>query len=143
MLRELSVDSWYLDQPPAPLAHLRRLHVARIYPPPEGAAPLLRLADAAPRLDVLAWNGAYPTWWDGCPDPARAAAVEGHPCLRQLRVSVQDEAWLRAIPRLPALSTLALYMHPRLFEGKEVEGGASATAWPQRVSVYPAQCKRL
>ena len=133
VLRELDAGSWY--QPPAPLAHLTRLDLFSVHPPPEGAAPLQRLADAAPRLEVLKWYN--------CRDPALAAAAQGHLCLRELRVSGQEEAWLRAVPRLPALSTLDLQMHPRLFEGEEVEGEPSATTWLLCVCSWLVQCKRL
>ena len=33
-LRELEVESWYLDQPTGPLPHLTRLHMAEIFEPP-------------------------------------------------------------------------------------------------------------
>ena len=72
-LRELEVESWHLDQPPAPLPHLTRLHATDIDVPPDGAVPLRRLAAAAPRLEVLDWFSGF--------DPAIAKAAEGHPCL--------------------------------------------------------------
>ena len=100
-LLELEVDSWHLDQPPAPLAHLTSLHAVNfsdaddLCAPPGGTPPLRRLVAAAPRLEVLSWRNGR--------EPSVAAAAEGHPCLRELYVSGDEEAWFRAIPLLPAL----------------------------------------
>ena len=134
-LRELEVYSWYLDQPPAPLAHLTRLHTEYLKKPPQSTTPLRRLATAAPRLEVRDWGNSN--------DPANAAAAEGHPCLHKLCISGNEEAWLRAIPRLPALSALEVYARPRLFEGKEAEGEADADAQASRVFGWLAHCERL
>ena len=46
---------------------------------------------------------------------AMAAAAEGHPCLRELTLDIEGEAWLHAIPRLPALSALELYLDGSFF----------------------------
>ena len=109
-LRELEVEIGHLDQPPGPLAHLTRLFVSGVYVPPEGAAPLRRLAAAAPQLEVLEWGE--------CKDPSMVAAADGHPCVRELLVLCSDhETWLRATPRLPAhckrLSHLVLEVSSR------------------------------
>ena len=50
------MSCWHLDEPSAPLAHLTRLSLTRVYAEGaahEGAAPLRRLATAAPLLEVL------------------------------------------------------------------------------------------
>ena len=48
-----------------------------------------------------------------CIDLSIIAAAEGHPCLRELSVSGEKEAWLCAIPRLPALAALELHVDRR------------------------------
>ena len=69
------------------------------------------------------------------------AAAEGHPCLRELRVSDgQEEAWLRAAPRLPALSTLKLVVHPQLFKQEGLDGEAAQML---RVFGWVAHCEWL
>ena len=116
-LRELELDLWYLDQPPAPLAHLTLLNITAIDVPPEGAAPLRCLAAAAPRLEVL----KYGECWDPSMVAPTVAAAVGHPCMRELIMCCDREAWLRAALRLPALVTLEMGVEPCFFEGKEVE----------------------
>ena len=135
-LRELEVASWYLDQPPAPLEHLKCLSVSDIKLPPEGAAPLRRLAAAAPRLQVLEHYDVD--------DTSVIAAAEGHPCLHKLRVLYRDqEAWLLAIPQLPALLTLELSVHSGVFMHEEVEGQDGTAAHVACVFDWLARCKRL
>ena len=117
-LLELHLGDCYVDQPAAPLAHLSRLILTSNELPPDGAQPLLRLDAAAPRLEVL----------DCCPAYCDiAAAAEGHPCLRELRLGRAGKAWLDVIPQLPALSNLALEIDFEPVDG-EAEGPADRTA---------------
>ena len=116
--------------------HLTSLCVEGTKAPPEGAAPLRRLATAVPRLEALDWFRGD--------DQSIPAAAEGHPCLHKLGVLGQQEAWLRAALRLPALLTLDLWVHPRLFEGPgDVEGEGGAALQVPCVFGWLAHCKRL
>ena len=134
---ELEVVSWYLDQPPAPLAHLTRLYLSGVTTPPDsGALSLRRLTEAAPRLEVF-------DCWSLDPDCGIAAAVEGHPCLRQLDLFMTSKTWVHAIGRLPALSNLVLKVHASAFEGDEVEGGARDAARLLLVCGWLGPCERL
>ena len=65
-----------------------------------------RLADAAPRLEVLTISR---TRHGGSDASVAAAAVQGHPCLHELRVYPADKAWL--VARHPAA---AGPLHPGL-----------------------------
>ena len=130
----------YLDQPLAPLPHLTRLLLTDIndlHPEDSDATPLRRLAAAAPRLEVLEWRG-------GGAGDSIACAVEGHPCLKELWVYDDEDAWLRAIPRLPALATLRMHMNPP-WDGCDDDwdraGGETARAL--RVCASLACCQRL
>lgn len=135
-LRELEVGYWHLDQPPGPLAQLTRLSLTAVTAPPDGAPVLRSLVEAAPRLEVL------PSW-DEEPGCGIAAAVEGHPCLRELHLHRPQEDWMRAIPRLPALSDLELNVLSEWFEGEEMEADAQATARVLRVCAWLGHCKSL
>ena len=63
--------------------------------------------------------------------------------MRKLRVGDQEKAWLRAIPRLPALSSLQLCVNARSFGGKELEGDDLTITQTLRVCACLASCQRL
>lgn len=67
-----------LDQPRAPLEHLRCLHLSNCCKASAGVEPLISLLAAAPRLEVLSTSAGPGT----CNTVAEAVA--GHPCLREL-----------------------------------------------------------
>ena len=135
-LRELEVFLWHLDQPSAPLAHLTRLCLFMPDPPQNGAPLLRRLADAAPRLEVFDCSKRNL-------DCGTAAAVEGHPCLRELHLFMFSTAWARAVQRLPALSNLLLTVPASLLEDEGMEGHAPGIGCALRVCGWLAPCKRL
>mgnify|MGYP001810804208 CR=1 FL=1 len=137
-LRELEVHSWHLDQPPAPLAHLTRLSLSSATEPQDGTPQLRCLADAALRLEVLSFFADFTS-------SVPTAAVEGHPCLRELRMHTadSDRAWLRVLPQLPALSDLVLDVPASWFEGEEMEGTARGTAGALCVCEWLGHCVRL
>ena len=136
-LRELEVYNWHLDQPPGALTHLACLSLDSVKAAPVGGPSLLHLAEAAPRLEVLTGRG-----FDR--ECGIATAVGGHPCVRELVLYLDRKTWLRAIPRLPALSKLKLVVSTSLFEGEEVEGGArDDTARALRVCGWLGPSNRL
>ena len=135
-LRELHVVAWRLDQPSVPLAHLTRLNVMVLNPAPGGAAPLRRGAGAAPRQEVLDW-GSF------CWALSMIAATEGHPCLQELRLLDQEGAWLRALPRLPAVSTVQLHTDRISYEGEEARRSGNASGLVVLVCRRLARCERL
>ena len=101
--------------------------------------PLKRLADAAPRLEVLIVNG----FGEDAHVFGIAEAVHGHPCLRELRLQSADKAWLHAIPLLPALATLDVSVPSEFFLRDEMDGDADATAQELRMCGWLARCKQL
>lgn len=112
-LQELELTGFELEQPATPLAPLTRLCLTScIMATADGAAPLTSLAAAAPRLEALSWGQSK--------GKRAAAAVEGCPCLKELRLSFAgpcpyakvEAAWLHTAQRLPALATLEIQVRP-------------------------------
>ena len=125
-LRELELDSAYLDQPRAPLEHLTCLRLSNCCKAGAGAEPLSSFVAAAPRVEVLS------SWEGRSNGKSVAEAAAGHPCLRELSLDLTDtdprgtpagEAWLRAAQQLPALESLALSLPSSLAALREEPRG--------------------
>lgn len=147
-LRELELRRFPLSHPAGPLAQLTRLTLdACCRSRGAGAPPLLRLKAAAPRLGALGWRGTH--------DDGAAEAAAGHPALRELSLNYNgyyysdkggepERAWLRAAPRLAAVTSLSLVVGSDLFERDEDMGGQVHTGeWLQRVCQWTEPWRRL
>lgn len=133
-----------LDQPSAPLVHLTRVIFNSCALLDDGPASPLRLAAAAPRLQVLAWHAILE-------HGTSALVVEGHPCLRELSLdfaghisdAAHRKAWLHTIQQLPALSSLAFDVFLGYFESEEPGDDADEAAQAARLCGWLGRCERL
>lgn len=156
-LLDLTIADLHLDQPTAPLVHLTSLSMIgckALFG--DGDARPLRLATAAPQLEVLSW--------DSYPPVARATGVvQGHSCLRRLELRSIDmyddswmfgeeeedgerpaERWFATARALPALTSLAFQLRgDEFFDAPDLEGDAGRAAHLMRVCGWLGHCKRL